>query len=183
MNAQNRRMLLLGLFAVAMFIMLLAATAWSVRWMMLQRAEAQHAADVLANCEFYAKAIADGDARQTVAGSEDQGVQFLGERIDAAAQVAAIGRQKQLQGIVPQSPRPVRGKPYLLKPTILTLRGVNLAQLATFLHHLENDGPGVTVEHIRLRTPHGQDEGDLWNAEATVTYLVYMPDEEGGSRE
>jgi hypothetical protein len=64
--------------------------------------------------------------------------------------------------------------PYLQKPTTLELQGVSLTQLASFLYHLTSE-PGLVVRDLRIRSPRRDDVGSQWNAEATLTYLIYSP--------
>jgi len=51
---------------------------------------------------------------------------------------------------------------------------VSLKQVATFLYAL-TDGSGLRVQELRLRSPHGDVAPDVWDAETTVTYLMYAP--------
>jgi len=49
-----------------------------------------------------------------------------------------------------------------------------LGQLAAFLFHL-TDGSGLSVRDLRLSIPRAADASSLWDAEATLTYLIYAP--------
>ena len=46
--------------------------------------------------------------------------------------------------------------------------------MAAFLYHLSVDG-GLSVRDLRLRSPHSDAAQDTWDAEVTVTVLVYAP--------
>jgi hypothetical protein len=101
------------------------------------------------------------------------GSQELGQRTEAALQKAQVAATA-LEGVYPQTVRPVGDSPYLQKPTVLALKGVTLRQLTSFLVAL-TDGSGLTVKDLRLRIPHGDAARDLWDAEVTLTCLIYEP--------
>lgn len=169
MTAETRRAILIGV----MLAMLVIAAAWNVLWMLEQRETARRAAQDLADCKALAgriKALRDAPA---VASVEVMGVQELGQRIEAASRRAGLA-QDALEGVLPQSPRRVGNTPYVRKPTVLTLRGVTLHQVAMFLHHLTADSE-LSVRDLRLRIPHGDAPRDVWDAETTLTYLMYVP--------
>ncbi|MGB0768874.1 MAG: hypothetical protein ACPGYV_14330 [Phycisphaeraceae bacterium] len=42
------------------------------------------------------------------------------------------------------------------------------------LYHLTEDSP-YTAEAIQLRTPPGETAGNRWDADVTLTYLIYSP--------
>jgi hypothetical protein len=169
MKPHVRQIVLAGV----MLVLLAAAAAWSVQWMVEQRGRARAASENLARCKQLADAIRALRNRPAVASAEAMGIQELGQRIEAACKQAKF-EGAALEGVFPQSARRVGDSPYLVKPTALALRGVTLTQLVTFLHHL-TDGSGLSVRDVRLRTPHGEAAHTVWDAEATVTYLMYAP--------
>jgi hypothetical protein len=175
MDPLKRHAILFGLLAAG----LAACAAWNVHWMLGERRSARRATEDLAACRDLARAIQSLRAKPRVAATEGGDVQELGERIEAASRRAGL-EASVLVGRFPQAPRRVGDSPYLAKPTTLALRGVTLARLATFLYHLA-DGSGLTVRDLRLRGPHGDAPRDVWDAEATVTSLVYAPAREGGT--
>ena len=169
MNSRKRKTILIG----TMLVMLAIAAAWNVNWMMDQRDQARHAARQLAACRALAQQIDALRDQPAVASSEAIGVQELGQRLADAARKANLGDRRP-RSVRPQSARRVGDSPYLRKPTDLALRGLSLQQTAAFLHHL-TAASKLTVQDLRLRTPHGNINADTWNAEATLTYLVYEP--------
>jgi hypothetical protein len=176
MDPLKRQAVLFGLLAAA----LAACAAWNVHWMLGERRAARRAAEDLAACRDLARAIESLRAKPRVASTEGLDVQELGERIEAASRRAGL-EASALVGRFPQAPRRIGDSPYLAKPTTLALRGVTLARLATFLFHLA-DGSGLTVRDLRLREAAGGDAPrDVWDAEATVTSLVYAPAGKGGT--
>jgi type II secretory pathway pseudopilin PulG len=169
MTAPRRRAILVGL----MLALLAAAAAWNTHWMLAQRDGAQQASDDLAACRELTAAILSQRDRPAVASAEAMGVQELGKRIEAAFGKAQIA-PSSLGGVDPQAAHRVGDSPYLRKPTALSLRGVSPRQVATFLYCL-TDESGLSVRDLRLSTPHGGGAGGVWDAEATLTYLIYSP--------
>jgi hypothetical protein len=175
MGPLKRKAILVGILG----LLLAAAAAWNVHWMLTERQAARRAAEDLAACRDLARTIESLRARPAVASTEGIGVQELGERIEAALRQAGL-EESALVGRFPQAPRRVGDSPYLHKPTALAFRGVTLTRLTTFLYHLA-DGSGLIVRDLRLRTPPGDAARDVWDAEATVTSLVYAPARAGGT--
>lgn len=159
--------------ACTLLIALGLASAWSVQWMGEQRDYAAAAAADLADCRSHVAAIQMLRKQPAIASIDDVGVRRLGERINAAAQEAKLD-PAALEGVTPQSARRLGDSAYLMKPTALALRGVSMAQTAAFLHHL-TQGSGLTVRELRLRAPSADAPTALWDADATLTYVVYSP--------
>jgi hypothetical protein len=169
MTAPRRQGILVGL----MLAMLAGLAAWNVEWMLGQRSSAQQAANDLAECEHLAAGIKLLRDKPAVASTEAMGVQELGKRLEAASGKAAIA-QSSVRGVSPQNAHRVGDSPYLVKPTALALKGVSLSQVATFLYHLTSDA-GLSVRDLRLRAGRADDAGGVWDAEVTLTYLIYSP--------
>ncbi|MFO8014764.1 MAG: hypothetical protein R6X20_15830 [Phycisphaerae bacterium] len=176
MKPHLRQLVLAGV----MVVLLAGGAAKGLHYMMTQRGRARQAADALASCRDLARDIRALRDKPAVASAEAMGIQELGRRIETACRQAGF-EGAALEGVFPQSARRVGESPYLLKPTALALRGVTLPQLVTFLHHLTN-GSGLDVRDIRLQTPHGDAPPSVWDAEATVTYLMYAPVKKAGPR-
>lgn len=168
MPARKRQAMLVTL----MLVLLLLATSWSVNWMVEQRAAAKSAAEDLAFCRDLAAPIERLRGNATIAKSSEMAVQELGARIESATKQAQMG-SASLEGVFPQAARRVGDSPYLRKPTTLTLRGVTLGQLVTFLHHVV-DQSELNVDELRIQAPR-ENAAVLWDAEATVTYLIFAP--------
>lgn len=167
----KRQVMLVGV----MLAMLTVATAWSVQVMLADRAAANGAAADLAECRQLATSIEALRHKPRIAAAEDIGAVMLGQRITTASQQAQLPQQA-LDGIFPQSARRMGNSPYAQKPTTLVLRDVTLAQLVKFLYHLTEGESGLTVRDLRLRAPRGETAGaEQWDAEATITCLIYQP--------
>ncbi|MFP4139700.1 MAG: hypothetical protein ACOCZU_06160 [Planctomycetota bacterium] len=169
MSPRKRQRILVGI----MLAMLAVAALWSLSYLFEQRADAERAAGELSACRVLARRMTALRDKPAVASAKDVGVRELGTRIDAASAKARLGRQA-LRSVDPGSPRAMDDTPYLLKPTTLELQGVTLPQLTSFLYHLTSE-PGLVVRDLRIRNPRRDSEGADWNAEATLTWLIYSP--------
>lgn len=171
MTPQKRRAIMMGV----MVVMLIIAAAWNINWLVQRRSAAHAAAADLAQCRRIVQDIAALRTQPAVASTDDTVVQeqALAQRIrDASVQAQLSG--PWLQGVDHRPARRVGDTPYLRKPAVIVMRGVSLRQLATLLYHL-TDGSELNVSDLRLRTPPGDLVGGTWNAEATLTYLIYSP--------
>jgi len=160
--------------AIGVTVILALTALWSVASMFSQRTAARYAAEDLAASQQLADRIASLKQQPTIAAAEDMGIRELDPKIETALQAAGLPRRPTIEGIFPQSTRPLGDVPYQIKPTSVSIRSVTLAQLATFLYHL-SDGSGLVVRDLRLRSPRAATAGQLWDAEATLTYLIYAP--------
>lgn len=172
MSDQKRQVVLVGV----MLVLLLLAVGWSGKGMLDQRTAAQASAADLARCKQIAaniEALRDQDA---VASTDDNTAQLeasLAQQIDAAASRVGLAGDWR-RGIDHKLPRRVGDSPYLRKPAVLLTRGLTLTQLTALLHELTDDSP-LTVSELRLNTPNGEPAGDRWDADVTLTYLIYAP--------
>jgi hypothetical protein len=142
-------------------------------WAAAQRTGASLAIADAQACERLVQTITTDRRERQVASSEKTGIQALGRHIQLAAQQADLP-DTALQGIYPQSGRRMADSPYMVKPTVLSLRRVNLGQIAVFLYHLTAES-GLRVRDLRLRSPRDESTEEVWHVEATVTYLIYAP--------
>ena len=153
----------------------LAATIWS--WTVLderRRAEGRTAED-LAACAALAAQIEALRARPRVAGSDEPPDRELAGRVERAAERVGISRDR-VALVDPAPARRVADSAYKEKPTRIELRGVTLRQLVTLLHRVAAEREGLRVKRLRAVAPHGEEVGDCWNAEATLSHLIYAPE-------
>lgn len=169
MTPQRRERILVGV----MIVLLAIAALWVWQWRGEQRALANRDATNLTEVKLLAERIEAMRAEPAVAATEDLELKELGGRLEAAAGKARFP-QGAIEGVLPRSARRFGDTAYLEKPTEIDIRGVTLTQLAAFLHHVANDA-GLTVRDLRLRTPRGDAPTNTWNADATLTYLLYAP--------
>lgn len=180
MIARQKQTVLLGALAV----LLVAAALWNVRWMLDQRGEARYEAEELAACRKLAGRIKKLRQEQQADSDSAEAVKKPGEHIHTALRRVGVGAESgrgTLEGIYRQPARPLQDAPYVRKPTSLTLRDVSLLQLGNFLYYVTEDS-GLSASDLRLRSPHGEVSGDVWNAEITLSYLIYSPSEEEATR-
>ena len=138
---------------------------------------ANDAASDLIACREAAGRIDQLRRRPAVAGLRPVQATELSRRIEESARAAGVP-DEGLDQIEPEPPRRVGDTAYRQTPTRVRLRRVTLAQLFSFLRALAVEdaaGPGLQLEAIRLSAPRGEEIGDRWSAEATLTYLVYDP--------
>lgn len=170
MTAMKRQVLLIGV----MLAMMAAAGVWQVGEMLDARAAASVAAKDRQAAEQLADAIAALREQPAVAAEGAMEDELLMQRIEAAARASRFPLDA-LEEVFPQNAQRIGNAPYFRKPTALSFRAVRLDRLTEFLIQLTK-GSSLTVETLRLRTPPSETEGRMWEAEATVTYLIYSPE-------
>ncbi|MEX2672297.1 MAG: hypothetical protein WD294_09335 [Phycisphaeraceae bacterium] len=166
MNEARKHALLYGM----LLVMLAVAAVWNFTAMTEQRALAHAQAEDLLVCATLADQIKTLRTGPGVASSEAKNVQELGQRIEAASQQA--GLSGELVGVAWQNASRIGETDYVRKPVRLSLRGVSLPQMTTFLHHVTN-ASAVAVRDLRISGRN--DASETWQAEAALTSLVYQP--------
>lgn len=159
----------------AMLAMLLVVTWWNVGYMRSQRTAAQRAAADLEYCSALSARITELRKRPSLAGDVEMGQKDLGDLIDRASQASNLPRQQIVQVDPTRDARRIENSPYLRKPIFMSFDGVDLTQLLPMLYHL-TQGSGMTVTDLRLQPPPVDTTGRLWNAQVTLTYLIYVPE-------
>jgi hypothetical protein len=159
--------LMAGTIAVA----LLAGLGWSYARLSDSRASESAARQDLVDCRQLVDRIELLRQQPAVAGATELKAADLSRRIEQAARAAHFADGSILR-IEPEPARRVGETNYLEVPTQLQLRRVTLQQVFTFLHAL---GGELAVHDIRLTAPRGEETGDRWTVEATLTYTVYSP--------
>ena len=168
MPSSNRNRVMLSVI----FIVLTIAAIWNTSLMYSEKSHARIARQDLNSSNELASDIIALKNQPTLVFAQAMEVQELGERLDAALKLAEA--TNTLGSVTPRSPRRVGESPYIHKPTELRLNGLSLNQLVTFLHHLTSDS-SLTVSDLRLVQPTQPAPRFVWNAEATVSYLIYSP--------
>ena len=167
--------LLAGLFGVLIAGVFLSA---------LRYREAQDRADRAANQSQQvirlAEQITTLTDRPRVALNESDEVQQLSGLIESIAVDCGISQNK-IDRIDAQDARRVGKSPYYRLPTRVNLTGVELPPLVDLLSKL-TEGGRVRIDDCRLYAPHGEVVGTTWNAEFTLSYLVYDPQQDGQAR-
>ncbi len=166
----TRIMIFAGLLA---FIAVLVS-GWSYSGMSDSRAAAIAAADDLVACHRLVGQIRRLRDQPTVADSYEPQQHELTRRIEGAAQQAQISIGS-LDRIWPEPAMYVADTPYKKHATQVVLRGITLQQIVTLIHTLESQEGGPRLTRVRLASPRDDATGNLWNVEATLTYLIYTP--------
>lgn len=163
-----------NILAAVLTVALIGMAGWSFGQLRSGRAAAETAARSLSDCEAIASQIRSLTERPAAAAAAELQVSLLTKGIERAAQSARLSPQSLVR-ISPQPLRRLADTAYQEKPTQLELRGLSLQQLMAFIHILSTDGSGLRVSALRVAAPRGQEESELWDAQATLTYLVYAP--------
>ena len=171
------------LMATTILVGLALSVVWCYGRLTDNRDAAGAAAADLAACRESATRVEALRRRPAVAGTRELGETTVRRRIEQAA--SAAGFPGGITGIVAEPGARVGETAYREKPTAVRfLRPVTLEQLFTFFHALAADGPagaGLRVKSVRLTAPRGEETGDKWAVESTLTYLVYDPKTENAS--
>lgn len=171
-SAQKRQAVLVGL----MLVLLALAAGWSSLRMAEQRRAAASSARELAESRQIAKrieALREQDAVASADPDRARQEQNLAQQIDRAGTSAGLVGDWR-RGIDHKPARRVGDTPYTRKPAVLLTRGLTLDQLGALMHELTYDSP-LTVSELRLSTPSGEPRGKRWDADVTLTYLIYDP--------
>ena len=86
---------------------------------------------------------------------------------------AAMPKERWI-GNDPALPVRVPRSPYKRLTTRLSFEQVTLHDLVTFAYYLNEGDRALNVSDIRLVAPRG-DKKDTWNADISVSYLIYSP--------
>ncbi|MFW5840780.1 MAG: hypothetical protein ACOCZE_09385 [Planctomycetota bacterium] len=171
MNPQKRQTILI----VVMLAMLAGAAAWSIDSAMDNADRAARAADALGQTRSLAEQIRQLRQAPTVARTGEIAITQMGREISSAAEAANL-QPGSIQGVQPRPARRLGQSDYMTKATTISLQGVGLGQLTMFLYHI-SDRTNLTVSELQLQGRRDGQSGGPWNAQATVTYLIYAPAE------
>ena len=98
----------------------------------------------------------------------DQLVALVGQAMEKAALPSHL-----LSSVWPDPARRIPNQDYLEMNTRLQFDGVKLEQFVPFVHYLQELDSSVRTSALRLLS--GQNASDSWDAELTVSYLIYAP--------
>lgn len=172
MNPHNRPVILVGV----LLVLLALAAGWSTL-RMLDRAQAARtaAADLAAYKQLASEIerLRDNDDVKQLGGDAAAREQLIADRVTQAGQKLGL-RGQWWQDTIHKNAQRVGNTSYVRKPAVLYTSGLTLDQLTALLHELTYDSP-LTAQELTLRTPPGEDPGDRWDANITLTYLLYEP--------
>lgn len=176
MSQARRQTILIGL----MLALLIMGVGWCALDMLDKKASAERAANGLGEAKLIAKRVellGNQDTVASTAGNARDQEQDLARRIKAAADQARISGNWQ-RGIEYKRARRLGDTPYKQKPTAVMTRGLTLDQLSQLMYNLTYQTP-LSVTELSLKTPRGADPGNRWDADFTLTYLIYDPPDTG----
>ena len=158
----------------AIAAMLVMAGLWRYQAMLAAQGGAESAqGDLEAARRIVAKIQAFRDRPSEASESEHLATETI-TLVEKAVKAAGIDI-KNLVRISPGSPTRVGDSAYKEKPTQVFVRSVPLRQLVALTHSLMQGPQKLRAKAIRLVPPLPDDPGDDWNAELTLTYLIYEP--------
>lgn len=165
MRGLNRQILLL----LALFLSLAGACGWSFGALRDSRRAADVAHDDLRATRALARAITLARGTPSLAAASQPQLELTG-RIERAADGAGLARggverigQEQQRRLDDRSIERTRQ---------LFLRDAEVRQIFEFLHALASDDAGLRVAAVRLTAPRGEEAGNRWNAEITLSYTT-----------
>lgn len=158
-------------------ILLAVLAGWSYYTMASQRSSTHRSAKELEDCIELAAQIQAIDNEPKRAQTGELAHTDLTQRIEIAAGSSGIDKAS-LNRISSSPPRRLAKLPYEERPTSIALGSVTLPQMVDFLHRLGDQAEGLWIKDITLHAPRGEEVGDRWVADATISYLIYIPDSE-----
>lgn len=170
LNVNDKPMVLMALATLVVTILAM----WSYGHLHDSQSAANSAADDLAVCRRLAREVINLDSRPAMAHSQQIHLTELTRHIEQSTKQAKIS-PNSLVRIWPDPPMRVGDTVYQKKSTQVLFRQVTLRQIITFLHHVASQDGGPKTTQIRLSTPRGDETGNRWTAETTLTYLIYAP--------
>lgn len=160
--------------SVLALVLLALLASWGYYSMASQRGSAQRSMQELTDCIDLVAKIKAIDQEPKRAQSGVLAHTDLTQRIERAAGSSGIGSDR-LDRIDAAAPRRLAKLPYEERPTSVVLKDVTLSQLVEFLHRLGNQAGGLWIKDIALHAPRGEEVGDHWVADVTISYLIYTP--------
>jgi len=153
---------------------LVALAAWSYGYLGTRRATAAAARKDLIACRRLAADIARLRRGPTLACDSERVASEVTGLVETAAREAGVPASSLVR-IMPAPAQRVGDTVYKEKPTQVILKRASLKQVVRLLWKLEHGDTPLGVKSLMLRAAQPQDDADLWNADVTLTYLVYEP--------
>jgi len=165
-----------GWLIAAVFGLLIVAAGFSFVSVRSARERAERAADQAQEVKRLAEQVTVLTKRPTVALTQRDTVQQLSGLVEQNAVACGI-QQDRIRRIDAQDARRVGQTPYYRLPTRVNIEGVEMPQLIDLLARL-TEGDRLSIQDCRFAAPHDEVVGSTWNAEFTLAYLVYDPQQD-----
>ncbi len=156
-----------------LFGLLIAALVYSGLKYREAEAHAQRAADQARQVQSIAQEIVQLTDRPAVAMTQTEEVRQLSGLIESSAIACGIEKQ-HIDSIDAQDARRIGKTPYYRLPTRVSLVDVELQELVALLTKMA-EGDHIRIDDCRIAAPHAEVVGRTWNAEFTLSYLIYDP--------
>ena len=155
-------------------ILLMATVAWTYDHYRTNTAAAENAARDLHACRRLSSSIENlRRLPQSAASQENLAAEVTG-LVEQAAKTAGTPANC-LARIAPDQPRRLGDTVFKEKPTHVLLKQVTLEQFLRLLESVQAANRGLGIRSVSLRAPQPEDIGPYWNAEFTVSLLIYDP--------
>lgn len=109
--------------------------------------------------------------------SQVSGIELV-QLIDAVARQCHLDPERQIGPTQSQPPQRLKGQPYAIATTRLTLKMASLESIVQMLDELRAEPRWLVTRQLRLQAPHDHVLSNNWNAEVVLQRLVYQPLEE-----
>ncbi len=157
-----------------MLLLFTVIAGWSYYHMVNIKRSAIHTSIELSDCLQLAAEIKTMERDPQRAQSDILAHTDLTRRIEGAAGSVNISSDS-LNRIDALPPRPVSKLPYEEHATRVSMDQVTLPQIVGFLHRLSNQTQDLTVKELKLTAPRGEEVGNSWQVDATLSYFIYKP--------
>ncbi len=160
------RLILLGV--------LCAMTGWSFDRLHKAREEAEVEAATLSQCRRLEHRIKNLKKGPSLAVNQEMLLTEVNRTIEKAVKHNGITLES-IEHITQERSKRYEDTPYKEKPIRFDLHDVTLEELIRVLHELTTGASPLGVSALFLKVPRGEEKGERWSAEASLTYLIYSP--------
>ncbi len=163
-----------NIMLAVMFGLLAIVALWTHGQMSKARSAAEITSDDVQICQKLISTMKKSAHRPTMASDHEKLNTETNSFIERAASEAKID-SKSLIRITPEPARRMGDTAYKEKPTMIFLKNITLEQLVSLSHGLQTAEQQLAPKFIRIVAPQQNDTSLKWNAEVSVTYLIYAP--------
>ena len=167
-----------SLFTASLFVLLIGIAAWSFWYRGISYRRLENDQANLTACHEAAAKISKLRQQKQRALLQSKPSEELNRKVEEWAGTTGLDL-KAVARIEPREPRRVGDTQYLEQVTELELSGVTLEKTLRFSQLAESSEEGLKLTSMRLSLPHLKTdtppESECWNAELSLTYLIYSP--------
>ncbi|MEM1224458.1 MAG: hypothetical protein AAGJ40_02110 [Planctomycetota bacterium] len=172
-------------FVIALAVGLIVL--FSLRRLSVSAVAAESAVDDARLVAQMAQDIRVASQRPAIASLQIEPPDRISLRVEAAMQAAKLP-PRHLISIEPQTPTRIRRTPYRIRPTMIVLVDVTIADVVRFSQSLDDNQQGMTVRDLSVSSssarfsssPESRQlaanaSGERWEARMTLTQMIYSP--------